>query len=431
MKWMCSFKEGTLARYNPDDMAELLAMESYRGHQWFIAPGGHLPKTRNCFSWTGCVRLVNDTKEGLQRDWDRIEAMQSTTLYELDTTEPLPPPAPKSCVVVVDPFSTGAMVAYNATLMGYRCIAAYSAELEQLDALTSLIPQGIPLVFDAIVGYSSDIATMAEEIKKNGWEILAVLAGAETGVELADKLSEHMGLRTNGTALSEARRNKFIMGETVRAAGIRAVKQLYATKWGEISEFLSDWNPDPFKVIVKPVDSAGSEDVTLCLSVDDVKGAFDKIIGKVNGLGIVNKAVLVQEYLEGTEYVIDIVSRDGEHKVVAIWEYERRVCNGASFVCFSQRLLTADEPRCRELMDYQRRVVTALGIRHGPTHGEVKWFKDEPVLVEVGARCHGMEGIWAPLADRIYGYNQINATLYAYLDKDAFDRLPAEVCNIF
>lgn len=56
-------------------------------------------------------------------------------------------------------------------------------------------------------------------------------------------------------------------------------------------------------------------------------------------------------------------------------EYDRRAVNGASFICFGQRILTADEPRCQELINYQKRVITALGIKHGPTHGEVKWFQ--------------------------------------------------------
>ncbi len=143
-------------------------------------------------------------------------------------------------------------------------------------------------------------------------------------MELADRLSEAMGLRSNGTALSESRRNKFVMGETVRAAGLRAVRQLRATCWAEIAAFLEDWRPEPFRVIVKPLDSAGSEDVTLCVSLADVQAAYGNIIGKVNGLGLVNSCVLVQEYLEGQEYVVDIVSRDGEHKVVALWAYDRR-----------------------------------------------------------------------------------------------------------
>ena len=57
------------------------------------------------------------------------------------------------------------------------------------------------------------------------------MAGAETGVALADELSEHLQLRSNGTAQSEARRNKYLMGEAVRDAGIRAAKQLRASKW--------------------------------------------------------------------------------------------------------------------------------------------------------------------------------------------------------
>jgi biotin carboxylase len=57
----------------------------------------------------------------------------------------------------------------------------------------------------------------------------------------------------------------------VRSAGVRAVFQRIATTWGQISEFLEEWKPDPFEVIVKPVESAGSDDVTLCLSVEEVK----------------------------------------------------------------------------------------------------------------------------------------------------------------
>ena len=38
-------------------------------------------------------------------------------------------------------------------------------------------------------------------------------------------------------------------------------------------------------------------------------------LGKRNGLGLINDAVLAQEFLEGKEYVIDKVSKDGVHKV--------------------------------------------------------------------------------------------------------------------
>ena len=119
-----------------------------------------------------------------------------------------------------------------------------------------------------------------------------------------------------------------------------------------------------------------------------------------------------------------MVSRDGHHKVVGIWLYDRRVVNGASFVCYGQESLTIDAPHCRELVEYQKRVVTALGIRNGPTHGEVKWFQGEPVLVEVGARCHGGEGAWVTVATQVYGYNQALVTIDAYLNPQQYDKIP-------
>jgi hypothetical protein len=272
----------------------------------------------------------------------------------------------EEAVIVVDTFSTGAMLCDLLYSKGFKVIRVLSGDLQDL---LDMVPDGLDFSFEAtfILNESIEpevaINDIIQGVKDLKFPVIAVLAGAETGVELADQLSERMGLITNGTALSEARRNKFVMGETVRAAGVRAVKQLRATTWGEINDWISDWNPSPFKVIVKPMDSAGSDDVTLCLSITDVQNAFGNIMGKINGLGLVNKAVLVQEYLEGQEYVVDMVSKDGQHKVAALWAYDRRPANGAHFVCHGQRLLTADDENCTALIEYMKKVVTALGIR--------------------------------------------------------------------
>ena len=87
--------------------------------------------------------------------------------------------------------------------------------------------------------------------------MVAVIAGAETGVELADALSEAMRLRTNGTKGSICRRNKYHMGEQVRAAGVRAVKQKLCRSLQEVHAFLEELTVKPLKCVVKPVQSAG------------------------------------------------------------------------------------------------------------------------------------------------------------------------------
>lgn len=253
--------------------------------------------------------------------------------------------------------------------------------------------------------------------------IIAVIPGAETGVELADQLSSRLGLRTNGTEQSLARRNKYIMGESVRKAGVRAVKQAFCTNIEQMLVFLDsiDIHQDgKLRCVCKPVQSAGTDDVFLCQSKDEAIAAFNKILGKVNGIGLLNDSVLVQEYLQGKEYVVDKVSRDGLHKLVAIWEYDKRPCNGANFVYFGMRLKPSTTEMAKILVAYADKVLDAVGIVNGPSHmevmvntihdinGEVRY---EPCLVEVGARCHGGEGTWLSFATECVGYNQVSEYL--------------------
>src|SRR3712207_7457970 len=61
-----------------------------------------------------------------------------------------------------------------------------------------------------------DPAALAERLRP--YAPIAVVAGMETDVPLADALSERMGLPSNGTALSSARRDKYDMAEALRRA---------------------------------------------------------------------------------------------------------------------------------------------------------------------------------------------------------------------
>jgi hypothetical protein len=81
--------------------------------------------------------------------------------------------------------------------------------------------------------------------------------------------------------------------------------------------------------------------VFCCTSEEEVKKGFDKINGAINGLGVVNEGVLIQEFLEGTEYVVDTVSRDGVSKVTAIWEYDKRHVNDQFNVYFGMKVSAA------------------------------------------------------------------------------------------
>jgi hypothetical protein len=212
-------------------------------------------------------------------------------------------------VAIVDPFSTGAHLAAGVCAMGYKCIRIFSIWDSPVAAL---VMEGVNVDFDATVQHNDteddqNKATddTVDQLKQLPFPIVAVLPGAETGVELADRLSARMGLRSNGESGSLARRNKYYMGEAVREAGVRAVKQKFCTEERELHLFLADLEVhqrnknEAFKCVVKPVQSAGTDDVFLCDTKEEAITAFKRIKGKINGLGLYNDGALAQEFLKG------------------------------------------------------------------------------------------------------------------------------------
>lgn len=111
---------------------------------------------------------------------------------------------------------------------------------------------------------------MLAELQSLGLGFAGFLCGAEPGVELYDALTARWNkakgpggllLPSNGEELSAARRDKYLMSERVRAAGLRAVRQARCAEWGKAAAFIeglfpTGFNGCDFAVILKPVRSS-------------------------------------------------------------------------------------------------------------------------------------------------------------------------------
>merc|ERR1711972_761754 len=136
-------------------------------------------------------------------------------------------------------------------------------------------------------------------------------------------------------------------------------------------------------------------------------------------------AVLCQEFLKGKEYVVDHVSRDGVHKCVMVWVYDRRPTNGAAFVYWGMVPVPAESEIAKMLIKYTKGVLDALKLHNGPTHGEVMMTSDGPCLVEMNCHSHGWDGSWVPLAKMLTGgYSQPDVALDSHVDGSAFAKIP-------
>lgn len=246
---------------------------------------------------------------------------------------------------------------------------------------------------------------------------VAVLPGGEMGVELADRLSEAMGLATNGTALSPARRDKYLQMEAVRAAGLRATRQILVADAGHLAAWHAEVGGT---VVVKPVRSAAGDGVSFCDTPEEAVAAYHRILGAENVFSVRNEAVIAQEYLAGGEYIVDTVSREGRHYVSDIWKYDKLTANGVRDLMAGIRLLPRRGEAQDRVVPYALEVLDALGIQIGAAHIEIKLTPDGPCLVELGAR---MPGVDLPFHSQecMGGEGQLQWIVDAYARPERFD----------
>ncbi|MEU7885529.1 ATP-grasp domain-containing protein [Microbispora bryophytorum] len=258
----------------------------------------------------------------------------------------------------------------------------------------------------------ADPAVTAGELA--AYRPVAVVAGQEPGVPLADELADRLGLPGNGAATSAARRDKYEMIEALRRAGVRCARQFQS---GDVEEIVGWAERNGYPVVVKPLASAATDKVAVCHGEAEVRKSAEQILSEKTIYNETNSVVLVQSYLAGTEYVVDTVSYDGKRYVCGVWQYTKRLL-GTHNIYDIETLLPEDAHPVPELVSYIHDALDAVGIRFGPAHAEVIMTEDGPALVEVGARLAG--NMHPGFHDECLGANQADLTALAATRPDEF-----------
>ena len=286
----------------------------------------------------------------------------------------------RGTAVVVDAYSTGAKLAPRFAAAGLPVVHVQSSPQMPDVYLRAFRPEH----FVANVVHEGDLEATVAKLAPH--DPAFVVVGSEPGVLLSDALSERLGLPSNGTELSRARRDKHAMAQALRAAGLRAVEELKTADPAEAAAWASA--RDEWPVVVKPLDSAGTDGVSLCDDPASVEAAFAALLGRPNALQGANRELLVQEMLRGTQLFFNSISWDGVHHISEIWQ-DNKVRIAGNLVYDYEELQPRHGENQDEVAPYVEQVLDALGIRFGPAHTEVMLTASGPVLVESGARMHG------------------------------------------
>jgi biotin carboxylase len=217
------------------------------------------------------------------------------------------------------------------------------------------------------------------------------------------------------------RRDKYDMIEALRRAGVPCADQFKSDDAGQVADWAA--RRGQFPVVVKPLTSAATDHVAVCRNEDEVRRAAEAVLAASTIFDDPNEEVLVQSYLAGTEYVVDMVSSHGRRYTCGVWEYRKKL-RGMHNIYDTEVVLPHDEHPVPELIAYVDAALSALGIDHGSSHAEVIMTPDGPVLVEVGARTGG--NMYPAFHNHCLGGNQADIAALAYLRPEEFRQTRAD-----
>lgn len=317
-------------------------------------------------------------------------------------------------VVVVDPFSEGRGIAPAFARRGVGAIAVLTAGRPS----PWLAPTWNPDDYRE-VHVLHDLDELAAKLAVH--DPIAVVAGAEWGVEAAETLSELVAPgRSNVLRLSSARSDKWQMGVALRAADVPHLRQISSDRVDEVAAWLRREGLENSPFVLKSQNCGGRSDVLVAEPGHDWRVKFHHVLGRVNERNVRDDKVLVQELAVGTEYEVDTYSIDGDHGLVAVWRYAKERRGDRLGIYLSNTLVESGDPVVGVLSDYVREVLDATGVRNGPAHVAVMVTPAGPRLIEIGARLAGAE--LQDLALLGTGENQITRMVRHRVDGDSARR---------
>ena len=168
---------------------------------------------------------------------------------------------------------------------------------------------------------------------------------------------------------------------------------------------------DNYPLIVKPVDRSGSRGVTKVYDEFQLYKAIDRATQES-----FEKNVIIEEFISGKEYSVEMISWQGKHFFIQITEKET---TGYPYYVEKgqhQPAIISTEKKM-EIINLINKSLTALGVIYGASHSEIIINENGKVyIVEIGARMGG-DYIGSHLVYLSTGYDFLRGVIEIALGK--------------
>lgn len=188
-----------------------------------------------------------------------------------------------------------------------------------------------------------------------------------------------MGLVSNSEESIAITQSKYTQRKALANAGIPVPKFFLIEKKEDLSNVKCN-----FPVIVKPVDSGGSQGICKVDSEDNLEDAYHFAVAYSR-----SSNVIIEEFVDGREFSVEYISHQRHHYFIQITD---KVTSGPPRFVEMQHHQPADIPSDtkRRIQEMVENALTALKITDSASHTEIKLnSRGDLYIIETGARMGG------------------------------------------
>lgn len=276
-------------------------------------------------------------------------------------------------------FGTSKEAITIAKRMGY-CVLLFTAKRNPIN--TSTFPDVDHFVFFYSLFNKNKLIEEINAFQKNGYQICACLSFLDPYISYAAKLAKQLGLFGLSIEALSVMENKIFVRETLKGLSSSPFFAVFMPNT-PINIFAKEYEPYlPF--IIKSPASNGSKDVMLVKNLDELKKGLHSLQKKMQN----PLPILIEEYLLGPQYLIEVLVHNGKTTIVGVIEQE--ILEGDAFIVIGYHFpASIKEEELSSLLECVNDIINQLGLTDGSCHLEMRLAQGGWKLVEINPRMSG------------------------------------------
>ncbi|MCZ2845937.1 MAG: ATP-grasp domain-containing protein [Candidatus Bathyarchaeota archaeon] len=251
------------------------------------------------------------------------------------------------------------------------------------------------------------IRTEYKRLQHQGRIIKAIISFVDPYVSLAAQLMNELCNSDISVEAFKKMEDKILTRNTLQKNATTPKYDVFLPN-DELGNFINKGHSYP--LIVKSPVSGGSKDVYLVQNKFEMKKKIEKIAKLFP-----NQDILIEEYLDGPQYIVEVLVHKGNLNIIAIVKQD--ITKIKKFIVTGYEIQpNLEESLYRSLFDAVESIIKDLGVVNAACHLEIRHVHGNWKLIEINPRISG--GAMNRMIEEAYGINLVEETIKSYLDNE-------------